>query len=216
MESMKLWYLFETGGPIVWIILVGGVGAFLVFLERSLSLHRARIDYGDFLRGIFNCLEQEKPGQAHIREALTLCDETPGPVASMARMAISRRDASVYDLDRTLQDTAAAEISRMERRLVVIAMVTQMAPLMGLFGTVLGILEGVMVLTMQGPLVQSANLVDALLLSLSTTAVGLGVAIPCYGAFNILVIKIDRIVLDMERTRHEMVAFLQEHRQREA
>ncbi len=210
---MRFWYLLEIGGPVVWFILVGGVVALLVFLERSLSLHRARIDYSDFLRGIFNCLERERSGGAHIREALTLCDETPGPVAYMVKMAIQRRDAGLFDLDRTLQDTATAEISRMERRLVVIAMVAQIVPLLGLLGTFLGIMEGVLLFTVDGPLVQSVQLQDALLLSLSTTIVGLMVAIPCYAAFNMLVIKIDRIVLDMERTRYEMTAFLQEYRQ---
>ncbi len=205
---MRIVSFLAMGGPIIWLIMASGVLAFGVFLERALSLHRARIDYSDFLRGIFNCLRQEKPQDAHVAEALTLCDETPGPVAYLVRMAISGRAASAYDLDRTLQDTAAAEISRMERRLAVISLIAQIAPMLGLFGTVLGILDGVVVLQAQGPLVQSANVLDGLLLALSSTVAGLGVAIPCYAAFNMLIIKVDRIVLDMERTRYEMVAFL--------
>lgn len=205
---MRLVSFVVMGGPVVWLILACGLLAFGVFVERALSLHRARINYSDFLHGIFNCMRQVKPQDAHVLEALTLCDETPGPVAYLAKMAISCRDASAYDLDRTLQDTAAAEISRMERRLAVIALIAQIAPLLGLFGTVLGILDGVVVFHAQGPLIQSANLLDGLLLSLASTVAGLGVAIPCYAAFNILVIKVDRIVLDMERTRYEIVAFL--------
>jgi len=205
---MRIISFVAMGGPVVWLILACGLIAFGVFLERGLSLHRARINYSDFLRGIFNCMRQVKPQDAHVLEALTLCDEAPGPVAYLAKMAISCRDASAYDLDRTLQDTAAAEVSRMERRLAVIALIAQIAPLLGLFGTILGILDGVLVFYSEGPLVQSANLMDGLLLALSSTAAGLGVAIPCYAAFNMLVIKVDRIVLDMERTRYEIVAFL--------
>ena len=213
---MRMISFMAMGGPVVWLILACGVIAFGVFLERAFSLHRARIDYSDFLRGIFNCLRQVKPQDAHVTEALTLCDETPGPVAYLAKMAISCREASAYDLDRTLQDTAAAEISRMERRLAVIALIAQMAPLLGLFGTVLGILDGVVTFHTQGPLVQSANLMDGLLLALSSTAAGLGVAIPCYAAFNMLIIKIDRIVLDMERTRYEIISFLKGGHTRES
>ncbi len=205
---MRIVSFVTMGGPIVWLILGIGLLAFGVFVERALSLHRARIDYSDFLRGIFNCLRQEKPQDIHITEALTLCDETPGPVASLVKMAIACREASTLDLDRTLQDTAAAEISRMERRLAVIALIAQVAPMLGLFGTILGILDGVIVFSTEGPLVQSANLMDGLLLSLASTAAGLGVAIPCYACFNMLVIKVDRIVLDMERSRYEIVAFL--------
>ncbi len=202
--------LLSQGGAVSWIIAFGGVIAFNVFIERSFSLHRARIRYVDFLNGIFNVLSK-----GNIQEALVLCDETPGPVAYLVKVAILYREADKEDLHRTLQDAAAAEISRMERRLVLISTIAQLAPLLGLFGTILGILDGVMTLQSQGPLVQSANLLDGLLLALSTTAVGLAVAIPCYAAFNLLVIKIDRIVLDMERTRYEMVAFLKGIRRRE-
>lgn len=207
---MALFNLISLGGAVSWCIAAGGAVALFVFIERSLSLHRARIRYSDFLSGMFNVLSK-----GNVKEALALCDETPGPVAYLVKIAILYRDADKDDLYQTLRDAAAAEISRMERRLVVITTVAQVAPLLGLFGTILGILQGAMTLQAQGPLVQSVNLMDGLLLSLSTTAIGLGVAIPCHAAFNLLVIKIDRIVLDMERTRYEMVAFLKGIRRRE-
>ncbi|HAS81879.1 MAG TPA: biopolymer transporter ExbB [Verrucomicrobia bacterium] len=207
---MGIFNLISLGGAVAWCIVASGVAALYVFIERSLSLHRARIRYSDFLSGMFNVL-----GKGNIKEALALCDETPGPVAYLVKVAILYRDAEKEDLYRTLRDAAAAEISRMERRLVVITTVAQVAPLLGLFGTILGILQGAITLQSQGPLVQSANLLDGLLISLATTAIGLGVAIPCYAAFNLLVIKIDRIVLDMERTRYEIVSFLKGVRRQE-
>lgn len=207
---MAIFNILSIGGAVSWCIVAGGGVALYVFIERSLSLHKARIRYTDFLNGMFNVLSQ-----GNIKEALALCDETPGPVAYLVKVAILYRDAEKEDLYKTLHDAAAAEISRMERRLVVITTVAQMAPLLGLFGTIIGILKGAMVLQAQGPLVQSVNLLDGLLLALSTTAIGLGVAIPCYAAFNLLVVKIDRIVLDMERTRYEIVAFLKGIRRRE-
>lgn len=207
---MAVFDLLSLGGAVSWCIAAGGVVALFVFVERSLTLHRARIRYSDFLNGLFNVLNQ-----GNVKEALALCDEAPGPVAYLVKVAILYRDEEKEDLDRMLRDAAAAEISRMERRLVVITTTAQVAPLLGLFGTILGILQGAMTLQSQGPMVQSVNLLDGLLLSLSTTAIGLGVAIPCYAAFNLLVIKIDRIVLDMERTRYEMVAFLKGIRRQE-
>ncbi len=207
---MAIFNLISLGGAVAWCIAACGLAALYVFIERSLSLHQARIRYSDFLSGMFNVL-----GKGNIKEALALCDETPGPVAYLVKVAILYRDAEKEDLYRTLRDAAAAEISRMERRLVVITTVAQVAPLLGLFGTILGILQGAMTLQAQGPLVQSANMLDGLLVSLATTAIGLGVAIPCYAAFNLLVIKIDRIVLDMERTRYEIVSFLKGVRRQE-
>jgi biopolymer transport protein ExbB len=75
-----------------------------------------------------------------------------------------------------------------------------------------------MVMQSQGALIQSPDVMGGLMKALITTAAGLTVAIPCYAAFNLLVVKIDRIVLDMERAASEIVAFLTtpEHGQQSA
>jgi biopolymer transport protein ExbB len=195
--------ILEEGGAVLWAILAAGVIAFIVFVERSLSLHRARIRWEDFLKGIFNILER-----GNVREALTICGETPGPVAAIARTAIQHREQQKEELRTALQDASLAEVSRMERRLVVIVTVAHMAPLLGLLGTVLAMVESTLVVQQQIPLVQSADMVSSMLLALITTAAGLTVAIPCYAAFNLLIIKIDRLVLDMERASLEILAFL--------
>lgn len=195
--------LFRQGGPLLWIILASGAAAFLVFVERAWHLHRARIRSEDFLRGIFNILRKD-----NITEALTICDETPGPVAYVVKTAILHRGDDKQAIRSAVDDAGMAEISRMERRLVVIATVAQIAPLMGLLGTVLGMIEAFLVMQHQAPLVQSADIMAGLMRALTTTAAGLTVAIPCYAAFNLLVVKIDRIVLDMERAASEITAFL--------
>ena len=199
---MSLELLMESG-PVLWIILASGIVAFVVFIERALHLHRARIKSEDFLNGVFNIL-----GRENITEALTICEETPGPVAYIVKTAILHRDDRKEDIRSSVDDASLAEISRMERRLVVIATVAQIAPLLGLLGTVLGMVEFMLVLQSQSPLVQSADVTGALMRALVTTGAGLTVAIPCYAAFNLLVVKIDRIVLDMERAASEIVAFL--------
>jgi biopolymer transport protein ExbB len=96
----------------------------------------------------------------------------------------------------------------MERRLVVLATVAHVAPLLGLLGTILSMIESLVRMQQQAPLVHGGDLTGGLLRALITTAAGLMVAIPCYAAFNLLVVKIDRILLDMERSASEVVAFL--------
>lgn len=195
--------LFREGGPVLWVIVAAGVVAFGVFLERSLHLHRARIKSDDFVKGIFNILRRQ-----NIAEALTICEETPGPVAYVVKTAILHRQDEKDTIRNALADAGMAEVSRMERRLVVIATVAQTAPLLGLLGTVLGIVEALLVMQGQAPLIQSADILGGVLRALITTAAGLTVAIPCHVAFNMLVIKIDRIVLDMERAASETLAFI--------
>ncbi len=200
---MELLEIANLGNSVVWVTAAAGVLAFGVFIERALSLHRARIRIEDFLKGIFVVL-----GRDNIQEALTICDDTPGPVAYLVKTAILHRKDSKPDIVKAVDDSSVGEVSRMERRLVVIATVAQIAPLLGLLGTMFAMMHGVMVIRDQSPIVQSADLMNALLAATTTTAVGLIVAIPCYAAFNLLVIKIDRIVLDMQRAGSEIVAFL--------
>ena len=200
-----MWQEFlRTGGPVMWLIVGAGVLALGVFLERALHLHRARIKSEDFLKGIFNILRR-----GNVAEALTICDETPGPVAYVVRTAILHRKDSKDAMRRQIEDASLAETSRMERRLIVIATVAQIAPLLGLLGTIIGLAEYLYVMRMQLPLVQSADVTLGLQRALLTTGVGLLVAIPCYAAFNLLALKIDRIVLDMQRAGSETLSFLE-------
>ena len=191
------------GGAILWLILASGALAIGVFVERSLHLHQARIRWDDFLNGIFNILRRR-----NITEALAICDDTPGPVARVVRTAILHRDDAKQQIETAVRDASMVEIARMERRLVVVATVAQVAPLMGLLGTVIGMVDCLLVIQRQAPLVQVADVSGGLMRALITTGAGLMVAIPCYAGFNLLLIKIDRLVLDMEQAGNEVVAFL--------
>lgn len=200
---MNLTEILQQGGPVLWIILLCGVVALGVFVERSLNLHRARIRWDDFLGGILNILRRR-----NIAEALAICNETPGPVARVVRSAILHRDDPKDQIEAAVRNESLVEISRMERRLIVVATVAQVAPLLGLLGTVLGMVDCLLVLQREAPLVQVADVSGGLMRALIATAGGLMVAIPCYAAFNMLLIKIDRLVLDMEQAGAEVVAFL--------
>ena len=195
--------LVQQGGPVMWFIFAAGMTAILVFAERVFHLHRARIRSDDFLKGICNNLSH-----GNVAETIAICEDTPGPVAYIVKTAILHR-ASDKDTMRTAIDNAGrSEVSRMERRMGIIATVAQTAPLLGLLGTVLGMIRALLVMQQKGPLVQSGDLAGSLMQALVTTAAGLTVAIPCYAAYNFLINKVERIVLDMERTASEILAFL--------
>jgi biopolymer transport protein ExbB len=198
-----MFYFIQQGGAVAWIILAGGVVALVVFLERVLHLHRARIKSEDFLAGICNNLKR-----GNVNEALAICDETPGPVAGIVRVAILNRGADKETLRSSIENAGRTEIARMERRLAVLATVAQVAPIFGLLGTVLGMIKGIEVMKAQAPLVQAGDVMTGLLQALVATAMGLGVAAPCYVAFNFLVGQVEKIVMDMERSAADIQAFL--------
>lgn len=194
--------LFMKGGPLVWVIMASGVVALVVFLERVLHLHRARIKSEDFMKGIINNLNR-----GNIAEAVTICDGTPGPVAYIVRTAILNRGADKETIREAIDYAGRTEIARMERRLAWLATIAQTAPLFGLLGTVLGMMKSLLFMQQQS-LVQSPLVAQGLLEAMVATATGLTVAIPCYIAFNFLVGRVEKIVLDMERAASEILAYL--------
>ena len=194
--------LMQQGGPLMWLILFSAVVAFAIFWERFLYYHRAHINATDFVNGIRNALKN-----GNVAESLALCDEAPGPVAQVVKAGIENRQLNREDLREAMEDAARIEIARLERRLVVLATIAQIAPLIGFLGTVAGMISTfkVMQATMQSAPGQLAGGVWQALL---TTAGGLVVAIPAYVGYNYLVSRMQSIVLDMEKAANEIINFL--------
>jgi len=195
--------MMMQGGPVFWLIVVLGVAAVVVFFERLLHLRRAQIDYGDFLKGVCNVLEN-----GNVDEAMMICEETPGPVAAVVLTAIRHRRGTREAIREAVDNTGRAEISRLERRLASLAITCQIAPLLGLTGTLLGVIQIVQVINEQAPVVQSTNLTAGLMQAIVTTVAGLLVAVPCHVMYALLMVRIERIVLDMEASASEIVAYL--------
>ena len=191
-----------SGGPVMWLICAMGLVALAVFCERSLQLHRERIDARDFLAGIFNALRRGNSG-----EALALCEETPGPVARMAALAIRRRDEGPDRLAADMEDAERIEIGRMERRLAVLAMISAAAPVAGLAGTLQGLLSSLLAYQAALPLADQAGIADGLALGVATTLAGLVVALPAQLGRHVLLVKIDRLALDLRDARAECLHF---------
>jgi biopolymer transport protein ExbB len=200
---MNMFQWFHECGPLLWIIAAIGGVAVAVFLERMLHLRRAAISHRDFLQGVCNVLDRGNPD-----EALQICEEAPGPVPALIRAAILHRHEARHVLAEAIGNVGRAEIARMERRIAVIATIGQIAPLLGLIGTIFGMITTVMVLRDQQPLIYSVHITDGLLRALITAAAGLIVAVPCYLMHNLLLVQIDRLVLDMEAVETEITAYL--------
>jgi biopolymer transport protein ExbB len=194
--------LIQGGGIIFWVIAACGFVGIALFIERALHLHRAKIRVDDFLKGICNILRK-----GSVAEAMDICEETPGPVSYLVKTAVMHRDDSPEGLRAAVDEAGRSEIARMERKLVGIATIAQTAPLLGLLGTVIGMIRALLAMRQQAPLVQSGDMVAGLLQALVLTAAGLTVAIPCYVGYNFLASRVEKIVLDMERGASEILAF---------
>lgn len=193
----------SLGGPMMWMILGTGIAGTVVFVERLFHLHRAQIHPQDFLGGIFNVMRRR-----NVAEAVSLCEETAGPVARLVQAALLHHDEDREVIRRAMVEAGTAEIPRLERRIGVLAVVTRLAPMLGLLGTVLGLIEALLRMQEHAPLVHSGDLTGALWRALLCTAAGLMVAIPSFAAYNLLVGRVESILLDMEQAAGEVMTQL--------
>ena len=197
--------LMGNGGPVIWILLACGLFAALVFFERLFNLHRAQIAADDFLKGVYNILNRDNPV-----EAATICEEAPGPVARLALAAVLHHDDTLENIGRAIEDAGLEEIPRMERGLGWLATLARITPLIGLLGTVLGLMDVLLAAHRAAPLVQSADLTGGLWNALSATALSLVIAILAYAGYNLLVSRVESILLDMERSASALVNFMRQ------
>lgn len=195
--------LIAHGGLMIWVLFAASTVALLVFIERVLHYHRAQINSMEFLSGVRNVLKR-----ANIVEALSICDATPGPVPRLVKVAILNRERGRDGVRESIEEAGLMEVPRLEEKLNVIATLAQIAPLLGLLGTVLGFMQIFSALQLAGAHANMEQLAGGVWKALISTAGGIAVAIPCYAGYNYLVGRVNSIVLDMEKAASEIVSIV--------
>jgi len=202
---MSLPVLISNGGPILLLILLASAVAAVVFIERFLHCHRAQINSLEFLSGVRNVLKRD-----NVVEALSICDATPGPVARLVKTAILNRDNGRERVREALEEAGLAEVPRLEEKLNLLATIAQLAPLLGLLGTVLGFIQTFYAMQSKGLQAHVGDLSTGIWQALVCAAAGLALAIPTHAGYNYLVSRVNSIVLDMERAATEIVNIVSE------
>jgi biopolymer transport protein ExbB len=201
----------QSGGVMMWPIVAISLVAATIFIQRLFHLHRAQMKSkaGDFLKGIFNVLARGKGLEPDsVVEAISICESASGPVAQMTRSALLEIREGTQAALLAMERTGMVEIVRMERNLGLLLTLAQMAPMCGLLGTVLGLLNMLGAIMQKAPLVHAGDLGAGMWQALIATAAGLMVAIPTYAGYNLLVSRVEMIVLDMERAFVEVQSFM--------
>jgi biopolymer transport protein ExbB len=202
---LSLPVLLSNGGPVLWLLLVASAIGVAVFVERFLHCHRAQINSTEFLHGVSTVLKRN-----NVVEALSICDATPGPVARLVKTAIANRDHGRERVREALEEAGLAEVPRLEEKLNLLATIAQLAPLLGLLGTVLGFIKTFDYMEGQGVYTHLGDLSKGIWQALVCAAAGLAVAIPAHAGYNYLVSRVNSIVLDMERAATEIVNIVAE------
>ncbi len=197
-------------GPVFWILVVLATVAVVTYVGRVIELRRAQIDWQDFLKGVCNVLESGGED-----EALAICEDTLAPVAQVVATAVRHRNGTERILREAVDSKGRAEIGRLDRRLATLAIVAQIAPGVGLLGTVIGFIKTVLAANAQA-LVTRADLLNGTMEALVSAAFGLAVAIPATVMYGSLRVRLDRTVVELEAAASQIVGFLLSLREKES
>lgn len=195
--------LFAKGGPMIWVLMFMGIVFLVLTIERVLYLHRGQIRSTAFIGGIKNILAKRR-----IVEALTVCEETPGPVAAVVKAALLHADDSAEVMRFHVQEAAVVELPVLERRLGSIAAIAQVAPLVGLLGTILGMITTFAAFEKGGDYAMAGALSHGMWQALLSTGASLILAIPAHLAHHFLAGRVRAIVRDVEWSGNEIMKYL--------
>jgi biopolymer transport protein ExbB len=195
--------LLQKGGPLMWLILAASITAMGVFAERLVFFHRASIQTGDFLRGLSNLLKAK-----NFAEAIQECAGTPGPVPRVLHAVLLKHNASRRELREIAQEAGQLEVPRLEQNLGLLGTIAYATPLIGLLGTILGLLSAFQQITAHGGYSTAAEISGGVYESLLTSAAALTVAIPAFVGHNYLTSRVNDVIHDIERAAIELLELL--------
>lgn len=208
LYKMSLWQLFVAGGPVMWPILLSSVFAFAIIGEKFWYLHKIRIDTQAFVNAVLDKMKRHE-----VKEALQICDNAKSPIGCILKAGILKYDRPRQQIVEAIEDTSLYVVPRLERNLPMLATIGHIAPLLGLLGTVTGMVKCFQMVQSKATSlhpISPGDLAGGIWEALLTTVAGLIVAIPAYVAYNYLVNRVNHFVLEMEKASTELVNFLTE------
>lgn len=195
--------ILTKGGPMMYFILACSVIAVSIFISKFVHLHKAQINIGEFMSGLRNELVNRR-----IAEAVSICEETPGPAANVLKAGITHHTEGALGMEAAMHRASIYEVSRMERGITGLATIAVISPLFGFLGTVLGLINTFQVVAAQSGMLTGPEISNGMWQALLAPAFGLAVAIPAYIMYNYFVSRVNRIVRDVEIASEELVGIL--------
>jgi len=202
--------LFEQGGPLMWAILTASIVGVAVFIERLWSLQRSKVLPRAFVDRIRGLVAKRKTS-----EALLLCEENRSSIALIlaAGLRTHANGQPRDEIKESVEEVGNREVARMARNVEVVGTVAAVSPLLGLLGTVVGMIQVFkqFVDAYKTGAVGPDAFAEGIWQALITTAYGLFVAIPMLVIYKYLQGRNERIVVDMEEDALGMVDLLGDH-----
>ncbi len=202
---LSLWELAKEGGWIMIVLAVFSVIAVYIFSERFITINKASKKDDNFMNLIRNFMIEGK-----LKEAKELCKETDTPISRMIEKGISRIGKPLNDIQTAIENVGNLEVSKLEKGVALIGMISGAAPMLGFLGTVTGMIRAFYDMSMAGNNIDIELLSAGIYEAMVTTVGGLFVGILAYIFYNIIVAKIDKVVNLLESKSIEFMDVLNE------
>jgi biopolymer transport protein ExbB len=198
----QIFIFFKKGGAIIYPLLLCSIIGLAIVIEKILTLRRKKV----IIPEIVGLIENIK-GPEDIGLAISLCEKHSGPFPSIIRVGLENRKETKDDIKEALVDQGRQEVHQLERGLGVLETIAGIAPLLGLLGTVIGILKVFNIITALG-VGQATALAGGISEALITTIVGLSIGIPALVGYNYFSKKAESLILEIEKHSGRLLSTL--------
>jgi biopolymer transport protein ExbB len=203
--GMSLADLYLAGGWVMHIISLLSLIAIYIFVERFLVISKATKVDNNFMNRIKDYMFEGK-----VDAAMQLCRNTFTPHARMIEKGLLRLGRPLSDVSQAIENVGKMEIYKLEKSFPTLATIAGAAPLVGFFGTVIGMVQAFYEMSQAGNSLDISTLSGGIYVALLTTVWGLIVSILSYFAYNALVVKVEHVVFMLQSTSEEFMDILNE------
>ena len=195
----EAWLFLQRGGILMIPLILCSIIVLAIMIERAISLRRKKV----LIPEIINVIDTiKKPEDIHL--AISICQKNVGAFANIVQLGLESKDLSNDELKELISDQGRQEVRSLEKGLVVIETIAGIAPLLGLLGTVVGMIKVFTVISEQG-LGQTQALSGGISEALITTVVGLSIGIPSFLLYNYFTDKAENLIMDIEKFTSQLL-----------
>jgi biopolymer transport protein ExbB len=198
----NLLQIFHDGGIMMYPIALCSFVLTVFAFERFIHLRTGRIIPRPFVKRLIEQLQQQ---QIEREEALELCDRNPSPMVSIFVAAIKRYGKSAVEIEQAVLDAGERESNKLRRYMRLLSAISNVAPLLGMLGTVLGMIQSFNDISGAQAMGRPEQLAGGIGEALLTTAAGLLVAIPAYLLYMYFLGRTDQLTMEMDRFAQQLV-----------
>ena len=192
-KIQSVWDFIVKGGPMMIPIAICSLVALTVLIERLLTLRRKNVAPDDFLPNLRSAMGD---GDGDRNQAMDYCRENPSPIATICATALRRHHEPIELLEKHIQETGEREVAKLRRFLRPLSVIAAISPLLGLLGTIFGMIKAFQTVATSGEALGKAELLaTGIYQAMITTAAGLLVAIPTLIAYHWISAKMEALVI---------------------